>query len=376
MQGKEKLYHIELLNNKAKELAAFGDVKGAINLFRSALEIDPGHFESNYNTGNLYYQQEDVLKAIRFYLYALNTRFDNRSAVINLCCGLIELGYEQTMQSLLEAYLEDDPNKVREVILFLDKELGDENQKSITEKPDFDDRITILIPTTFCTTAPETVMIEHVINTFQEMTGLCNCSFIVHYDMKDRSKESQQYLNNLLNLSMKYDHMRIIHSIRGGLGTAMIRMCDLLKTDYYFLLEHDWQFVRNIDLKAVMSMMDKHDKKIHYIRFNKRNNKAMKFDHTLQPSYRFGVRMLKTSAWSNNPHIGRTDKLKKDWLSLLRKDTGSASGVEDRLYARYQQDIVELGFEKAQEQWGVFLYGQLDEERYVAHLASRISGVV
>lgn len=373
MQDTTKAYQIKLLNNKAKELAAFGDIDGAINLFKSALELDPNHFDSNYNTANLYYQQENISQAIRYYLFAINIKFNDRNTVINLCCGLIELGYEKTMQSLLNAYLEEDPAKVRDLILILNKELDNFPTNNTPIEKKAEEKITILIPTTFCTTAPKTVMIEHVINTFKKMTGLTKCKFIIHYDMKDKSTESQQYLNNLLNLSMKYENMKVIHSICGGIGTALLKMNKFLKTDYYFLLEHDWQFERKINLKEIIAMMDKYSKKIHYIRFNKRKNIPLKFDHTLQPSYRYGIRMLKTSAWSNNPHIGRTAKLKEDWIKYIRKDTGNSSGVEDRLHSVYQKDIKELGFEKAQNKWGVFLYGQAEEERVVSHLMSRIN---
>ena len=373
MQDKTKVYQIKILNNKAKELAAFGDIDGAINLFKSAIELDPNHFDSNYNTANLYYQQENILEAIRYYLFALNIKFNDRNTVINLCCGLIELGYEKTMQSLLNAYLEENPTKVRDLILMLNKKLNNLSVNDIPIEKEVEERITILIPTTFCTTAPETVMIEHVINTFKKMTGLTKCKIIVHYDMKDQSTQSQQYLNNLLNLSMKYEDMKIIHSIRGGIGTALLKMDKFLKTDYYFLLEHDWQFERRIDLKKIIAMMDKYSQKIHYIRFNKRRNTPQKFDHTLQPSYRYGIRMLKSSAWSNNPHIGRTAKLKKEWLKHIQGNTGNSLGVEDKLHALYQKDIKELGFEKAQSKWGVFLYGQMEEERVVFHLNSRVN---
>lgn len=228
------------------------------------------------------------------------------------------------------------------------------------------DKVTLLIPTTATCSAPSTKLIQRTLDSANKRLFAgkpIRC--IIHFDMWDESHVSLEYLENLRQLSkiMGFD---LIYGSK-GLGFATREMISMVDTDYYLFLEHDWEFVMDIDLSSIVTMMDNHHE-VNYIRFNKRTNAIKGWDKVLAPFVIDDIKLLKNDNWSANPHIGRTRTFKEKWLRYLPSEPQKGPHMEQYINKAYQDDIISKGFEDASGEWGVFVYGKIGDERVVRHL--------
>lgn len=228
------------------------------------------------------------------------------------------------------------------------------------------DKITLLIPTTAMRSAPSTKLIQRTLDSAgKRLFGGESVRCIVHFDMWDESPLSLEYLQNLRHLSKsrKFD---LIYGSR-GLGFATREMISMVDTDYYIFLEHDWEFVKPIDIDALVAMMDQHHE-VNYIRFNKRTNAIAGYDKILEPSVIGGINLLRNDVWSANPHIGRTGTFKGKWINYLPSISKRGPEMEQFIHHAYIEDIESGGFQNASKEWGIFVYGKPGDKRVVKHL--------
>lgn len=162
-----------------------------------------------------------------------------------------------------------------------------------------------------------------------------------------------------------------------GLFNVLNQTIRSVETPYIFFVEHDWMFRgEGISLPAVIEMM-KDDPSINTIRFNKRVNCLNGQDFLMAvDSNPRTYPLLRTSSYSNNPGIIRTDKLKNEWLPICEEALrlvsdqlgGRAFGIEEILFKKYVQDIREIGFTKAHDQWGLYVFGGAGDPARITHL--------
>jgi len=227
-------------------------------------------------------------------------------------------------------------------------------------------KITLLIPTSLGLYAPSTKLIERTLTSTKEkllFNGEIQC--IVHCDLWDNSVKTKKYLKNLQSLRDSYS-FKLIYGSR-GLSCATREMMALINSEYYIFLEHDWEFLKTIDLDAIVSMMDE-NKYVNYIRFNKRSNEIRGCDSVLEPLCLNGINLLANDNWSANPHIGRVENFKADWMKFIPDKPEKGNLMEIFICNAYRDEIKAHGFRKSLEHWGVFVYGCIGDEMTVRHL--------
>lgn len=169
--------------------------------------------------------------------------------------------------------------------------------------------------------APSTEIIESTYHSF------CNCFNLnlqptVWYDPKPNVENSDKYL---LNLKKIFPTINITTSLSDGYIQAVRNS----KSDFLFMLEHDWKFLPSINhsLEEICELMAE-DQLVH-LRFNKRDNKPIRLDKRLE-QVNSKIQYCLTPFLSNNPHIIQRKNYLERAFSYLKKETGS-KGIEQRL---------------------------------------------
>jgi hypothetical protein len=206
---------------------------------------------------------------------------------------------------------------------------------------------------------------------------LRKCPKVLCYDRNSTGgKRDALYCRSLERFSREYGFdLRIFSGV--GLFNVLDTTIEAIGTPYILWVEHDWVFKgAPIKFKAIIEMMNNHPN-IHSVRFNKRDNQINGHDFIMGenevPGY---YPLMKTSSFSNNPSIIRTEKLKKEWLPICKKALrrvsnnlgGSAFGIEEILFRQIVKDIRALGFEKAHRKWGTYVFGKAGDSARVVHI--------
>jgi len=158
-------------------------------------------------------------------------------------------------------------------------------------------RLTVLTTTTF---EDENSLnnLNKTICSFRENCIVDGYIHIVGYDK--HINDDIKYLEEIKDIQ----NIKVIYGNNLGIVGNLLLMNRMVKTDFVFILEHDWIFNRKLDLNNIMDIMDKYEF-INYIRFNKRNNiEFPPFDSKLEPETRVKeIDLLNTWSYSGNPHI-------------------------------------------------------------------------
>lgn len=203
------------------------------------------------------------------------------------------------------------------------------------------------------------------------------CPKVMCYDHNPNgSLRDQQYSQALEAFSIQ--HGFDLHTFQGvGLFNILNRIVPTIETPYILFVEHDWMFRGDrIQLTVIIEMMNK-EPNINAIRLNKRDNYLSGQDFLMNviSPYR-DCPLIRTSQFSNNPSIIRTDKLKNEWLPICEEALkgvsnglgGSAFGVEEILFKRYVRDIRVHGFQTAHALWGTHVFGKMGDPPRIIHL--------
>lgn len=163
----------------------------------------------------------------------------------------------------------------------------------------------------------------------------------------------------------------------GRFKTNFRHMLDNCNTDYFLFLEHDWEFVQDIDALAIVECMDKYDH-ISYVKFNRLDMGEQHWD--VQEGGCFeneteitDIPLVKLSLFSGNPHIMRTDTMKNKYLrwhaERWNDETNINPYLEKDLLQIALDHIKQFGKYEQHKLWGCFLYGDVNNlTQTVKHL--------
>ena len=117
------------LNKKAKELAINGNTDIAIEKFHQVLQKDPLYFETNFNLGVLYSQQNEKQKALTHYLNCLKTKPYDRNVVINTVYLLDAMQNHSEAKLLLDGFMDrnNDDAEMKNLYQLFDTDLKENN---------------------------------------------------------------------------------------------------------------------------------------------------------------------------------------------------------------------------------------------------------
>lgn len=140
-----------------------------------------------------------------------------------------------------------------------------------------------------------------------------------------------------------------------SLSDGYVKAIKQSKSDFLFMLEHDWIFLPTIknSLEQIIDVMQSED--IMHLRFNKRKNKVIHTDKWLKEKKSELFYYCETPSVSNNPHIINKQKYIEKAFPLISIKKGSL-GLEHKLNDRLIGTI----------------YGPLDYSPTVAHLDGRL----
>lgn len=186
--------------------------------------------------------------------------------------------------------------------------------------------------------------------------------------------------------------------MRRNLQTALAEVT----TEYTLVLEHDWRFVADVDVRALVAVMDDHQQ-IQSVRFGKRPNQVDGWTTVVEPDSTRSIPLCRVSSFTNQPYLCRTGTLTRwvasatpslqdwllmrqrapyverldgsmaaaiatDWIDRTEPHVFKRDDVEFVLDSRYKALIRDQGFRRAHEQVGLYAYGGYRDGPYVEHL--------
>jgi len=235
----------------------------------------------------------------------------------------------------------------------------------------------------------------------KHLDGTENCDHVLIYnEPKSEGGDGKKYRENLMRLSEEIG-LELHTRPNDGLKPALLDALDHVETPLTLFVEHDWEFVRDIDIDSIVKTFEEHDE-IKSIRFNKRPNEESLWDTRIEEDTSKNIPLCRTSTVGNHPQIVRTEvfenwvvgseptlplMLRGSWYHystpqsavnyakafinkyFLRQNVvGKFDNIEFVLDTKYKKQIREEGFEKAHSDWGVYMYGLRGEGPYVQHL--------
>lgn len=184
--------------------------------------------------------------------------------------------------------------------------------------------------------------------TFGELTPT------IWLDPNPNLNDFEYYYNHLKNIFPKS-----IINVTSSLSDGYIKMIEITNSDYLFVLEHDWIFIKeNIKhtLDEICVNMTTH--MVSHMRFNKRHNFEKDGDEWIcMNPIKYSEVFSKCNGASNNPHIINVVEYKKTALKYLIRDIGSL-GIEHNL--------------RNKEDCNFMVYGNMNGLRTIYHLDGRI----
>ena len=223
---------------------------------------------------------------------------------------------------------------------------------------------------------PSTDIIQKCIASIRDkFIGIDYCKFVIYCDSRIVDSTKISYVENL----NKLENVIVEDIPHSGLQSNYIKGIVDSSTPFVFCCEHDWVFLREIDLSKLIKTMLEYDF-INFVRFNKRDNKYAHINNPEPGDTYFWEtyiedepdvkeqQLMKTDAIATHPHIIRASKFMNDWFDIASKPGPMTGQVEVNLYNRYTSIIKRDGFTKAHKDWGIYNYGGRNEKKIITHL--------
>ena len=211
-----------------------------------------------------------------------------------------------------------------------------------------------------------TNLIENTINTlYKSHPQFSDCRHIISLDHNKSFNLSNEYLDNLRTLENKYKNINLIVTEK-GIYDSIKNLINSVDTNYYLWFEHDWEFNKTVNFESIINLFDKYTH-INYLKFNKRNNIPVNIDRLIKDSEHIkDFDLCVTDGWSNNPYFGRS-LFFKNVLKQLDELKNVNCTIELDVQKLYRDDINKFGINKAEEMWGIYIYGKPGYEQVVNH---------
>ncbi len=246
--------------------------------------------------------------------------------------------------------------------------------------------LTVVVPTSPIPSHPSSGMLRRALRSLVVHAGLNGCRLLMVCDGAPPNSGSvadyDEYKRRLRKLAaddqLGFSTKVIALEDCAGLGGVVRTALNHVTTPYLLMWEHDWRLIRPVAVGAMLGLFNT-DSGVHYVRLNKRATHEAGWDSVLKPDDRCRqLPLTRTGCWSANPHIARTEHYRRFVVPQLRPEpNGGSMGFEHPVFHAYQAAIHELGFDRAQRRWGVFILGLLGEPPYVTHMDGRgsVSGI-
>jgi hypothetical protein len=199
--------------------------------------------------------------------------------------------------------------------------------------------------------------------TLESFLARVHCSlpyrFIVHIDvLNDKYLDKElSYLKNK-NISNIQISRNPADGFASNLGKALLFLFNKIESPFFFHLEDDWKFLRDVNLDPLLSLMKKHPK-IDHIRLSKERIKQKAWlyyrSQEITPEYLIdnlqckidGIDLVLSSGWSFNPSLNRSDFVKTfvDTEKMLRAPEAYLCNL----------------YEESRSNAGTYIYGRIGD---------------
>lgn len=234
--------------------------------------------------------------------------------------------------------------------------------------------LTLLIPASPIPSHPNTAVIERALDSL--LTHLPDGAFrtIVCHDppspslAPDRSNAFERYLQRLERLTAAGKYRRLDIDVTtaprwGHLAGSLRHTIGRVQSEFVFILQHDFFLTEHLPILDLIEMMRRHPE-VKHLRLNRKANLPRLWDGRTEERRRFfaersfdGVRVCQTLAWSDNPHLARTEYYSDLILPL----------VGDR--QTFPENVCDpLNTPESHAQFGTFVYGAEGQASTVGHL--------
>lgn len=194
--------------------------------------------------------------------------------------------------------------------------------------------------------------------------------FIVHIDVLNN--ENLSFITGYLRSLERSEGIGVDIHINNNPDTnwhdahtkAINFLFNQIEKPYYFHLEDDWEFLKNIDLNLLIELMGKYDH-IDHIRFSKEKIKDKYWlyhisdeisEEYLAPNVEVtinGIPLVQTPIWSFNPHLGRSSII-KNFINM------PLDGNPEKYICHKYPELAGNG--------KTYLYGRIGDSAYVKDL--------
>ncbi len=222
-----------------------------------------------------------------------------------------------------------------------------------------------------------TNLIRSTIEDLYKKIGRNDLEHIISLDHDESNEGSIEYLNNLRELEKEFPSVKLIVTTQ-GIYHSIKNLIDEATTPYYLWFEHDWQFIKDMDLNTLIDTLET-DNTVHYIRFNKRFTQNEGCDSNLWPKKNSKIPLVGTDGWSNNPYFCRRSTA-LNWYTIMDETKkgiiGDFGDKYDPTIEVFLQDYSRnLLKDKKHEEWdqdlGIYILGKLNDPPVIKHINGR-----
>lgn len=203
-------------------------------------------------------------------------------------------------------------------------------------------RLTVLIPASPVPSHPSLHLVEQAVRSLDLLEVSRRPPIVICHDQPrpDASPEVERryrrYLRRLeRHLSGRRDVRSVLAPEWGHLAGNIRHGLEFVETEFVLILQHDFFLLRPIDIEPILDLLAV-EPDIKHVRFNKRSNVAEGFDGYDDGREQFfsevhfdGLKLCRTLAWSDNPHICRTDYYGEVVLPIVGEERTAPEIVVD-----------------------------------------------
>eukprot|EP00441_Pelagodinium_beii_P031475 CAMPEP_0197640300 /NCGR_PEP_ID=MMETSP1338-20131121/14639_1 /TAXON_ID=43686 ORGANISM="Pelagodinium beii, Strain RCC1491" /NCGR_SAMPLE_ID=MMETSP1338 /ASSEMBLY_ACC=CAM_ASM_000754 /LENGTH=330 /DNA_ID=CAMNT_0043213135 /DNA_START=9 /DNA_END=997 /DNA_ORIENTATION=- len=250
------------------------------------------------------------------------------------------------------------------------------------------DRVTIVVTTSPIPSHPSPVLLRTLFASFkQHLTGVDGCDCILVCDGYTRADGrpqlcAEEAYNGFLTTAQSLasaGELGSCHLLRldrcHGYGLALEAALREVTTEFVLVVQHDWLFVKDVDLSAAVSALDT-DKEVKYI--GMQSLTTLEYARRMQVRYKIelppardvcGLHLVPQLLWYDKPHVCRADHYRKVVLPE------SKMGILQNPERRYGVDLMwphlraSTELKKDHLMYGTFFWDV--EAEVVYHLSGR-----
>ncbi|AYV76136.1 MAG: hypothetical protein Terrestrivirus4_184 [Terrestrivirus sp.] len=269
--------------------------------------------------------------------------------------------------------------------------------------------ITIIVTTSAIQSHPSTEVIDQVINSFSHFTSSVNIAEIVivcdGYNITNNDNDvnskackiSQEIADNyeiyLDKLKESYPgplHRIIRRKQHYGFARNLKFVLDRVMTKYVLVIQHDWEFVKPIDMGKLVRAMDDNNK-INYINFisssttnyltkmfkvNKGYNHKIDLNIVEKNNEKFGIPIVPLMFWYDKPHLCRTDFYKyfvfgKSHYNYKNHNIIKVKSFVEDSFGNLILDNVKVRGLSEHSNYGTYLFYETPNEEHLRHINGR-----